>query len=157
VPNQGEFLNELDDLPIAGGVYALHLYLDRSIRLRVGRSGEFTFPTGYYIYLGSARGPGGIRARLGRHLRGGMAQHWHIDMLREVTSVAAYYYEICEKKNHEPLDLECRWSQNLASLPGSWIPAPGFGASDCRSRCPAHLVGFKNLPETPLSDLLGLK
>jgi len=38
---------------------------------------------GYYIYIGSAFGPGGVRARMLRHLRADKPKHWHIDYLRE--------------------------------------------------------------------------
>ena len=34
--------------------------------------------------------------------------------------------------------LECIWARALLDLPGSAIPARGFGASDCA--CPAHLI-----------------
>lgn len=42
--------------------------------------------------------------------------------------------------------LECCWSTYLAAKPGVSIPAPGFGASDCRSGCMAH---FFKLPGDP--------
>lgn len=35
--------------------------------------------------------------------------------------------------------MECDWSESLAAMPGIHVPAPGFGASDCQRRCPAHL------------------
>ncbi|HIQ09546.1 MAG TPA: DUF123 domain-containing protein, partial [Anaerolineaceae bacterium] len=56
-------------LPSTPGAYALALRLERPVGLRVGALGVWDFPEGVYVYLGSARGPGGIRARLGRHLR----------------------------------------------------------------------------------------
>ncbi len=34
------------------------------------------------------------------------------------------------------------WSQALVRLPGSSVPLPGFGASDCRLGCLSHLVAF---------------
>jgi hypothetical protein len=40
------------------------------------------------------------------------------------------------------MPLECGWSQALLALPGACVPAAGFGASDCCSGCPAHLVHF---------------
>jgi Uri superfamily endonuclease len=45
---------------------------------------------------------------------------------------------------------ECRWSQALAGVKEIHIPLPGFGASDCRSGCTAHLVA---LPAEPLKSL----
>jgi Uri superfamily endonuclease len=52
------------------GTYALLLKLDKQERITVGRLGTFGFPAGYYLYVGSALGPGGLRARLARHRRG---------------------------------------------------------------------------------------
>jgi len=51
------------------GTYALLLKLDKQERITVGRLGTFDFPAGYYLYVGSALGPGGLQARLARHRR----------------------------------------------------------------------------------------
>lgn len=128
------------------GTYGLHMRLDRSRRLQIGRLGEFTFPPGDYVYVGSALGPGGLQARLNRHLRGDGRPHWHIDWLRAVSDIIGCWYQI------DGLRLECSWSQVLAAEPGAGIPLPGFGASDCRSisgKCAAHLFLFDSgmLPE----------
>ena len=108
----------------------------------VGRMGCFHFPAGDYIYLGSAQGPGGLRARLGRHLLGSGKHHWHIDHLRAATQVRGFGYQIrlVESGVAPHLPLECVWSQKLAALSGVNLPVPDFGASDCRSGCRAHLV-----------------
>jgi len=50
--------------------------------------------------------------------------------------IRGVFYRVTE----EPL--ECHWSQALAKAPGAEIPRAGFGASDCRSGCAAHLVLF---------------
>ena len=47
------------------GAYALVLHLERKEEITVGRLGTFAFPAGYYLYAGSALGPGGLEARLG--------------------------------------------------------------------------------------------
>lgn len=128
-------------LPSSGGAYALQLYLSRSYRIQVGKFAQSIFPAGKYIYLGSALGPGGLHARLGRHLRGAGKPHWHIDYLRCLAEVQAIGYALagCES-SRQPL--ECTWSQELARLPGAYIPLVGFGSGDCHSGCQAHLVGF---------------
>ncbi|HZD57644.1 MAG TPA: GIY-YIG nuclease family protein [Anaerolineales bacterium] len=140
-------------LPRVPGSYALFLNLPGACHFRVGRSGEFFFPSGDYVYLGSAFGPGGLGARLGRHLRGDGTPRWHIDYLRKIAQVCGYAYleanqDVDDVPNrgtmHGPAKLECRWSQALAALPGASIPAPGFGASDCEAGCPAHLVAFSH-------------
>ena len=51
------------------------------MRIRVGSLGTFTFLPGFYLYVGSARDPGGLRARIERHLRRDKAKRWHIDYL----------------------------------------------------------------------------
>lgn len=138
------------------GVYALLLVLHEPITLNVGRLGEAFFPAGDYVYLGSARGPGGLRARLGRHLRSGKSRratprpHWHIDHLRRRADVFGYCYRVLHSEGHpaemssdsHPGSFECAWSQAVGALPGAHIPLPRFGASDCRSGCAAHLVAF---------------
>ena len=119
-------------LPAQPGSYILWLHLSQSQDLTVGKLGHFTFPMGDYLYLGSARGPGGLRARLGRHLRGDGKIRWHVDYLRAAAQVCGFGYVFDTR--------ECEWSQKLAELPGAGTPIPGFGASDCTSGCAAHLV-----------------
>lgn len=127
-------------LPPAGGSYLLQLHLNEGIRLAPGRLPEADFPAGDYLYAGSAFGPGGLRARLGRHLHGSPNRHWHIDYLRAWASVTGAGYIIELIRPAPQARLECLWSQTLAQLPGATIPLAGFGASDCPNRCPAHLV-----------------
>lgn len=127
-------------LPPQPGAYAVVLCLGRPTRLRVGALGEAEFPAGVYVYLGSARGPGGVRARLGRHLRGVGRPRWHVDALRAVAQPIAWGYTTAPPPG---LPWECAWSQHLlAAHPHAFVPLPGFGASDCAHGCPAHLVGF---------------
>ena len=123
----------METLPIAAGTYALALRLARPADLTVAGRAVRLAP-GVYVYVGSAHGPGGLRARLGRHLRGEGRARWHIDALRAVAEVAGWHAVV------SPLHLECAWAQALALLPGAAIPVPGFGATDCRAACPAHLV-----------------
>ncbi|MCZ7574838.1 MAG: GIY-YIG nuclease family protein [Ardenticatenaceae bacterium] len=129
-------MNGGDGLPVATGAYVVGIHLPHLRVIRVGKLGEIAFPPGEYLYVGSAFGPGGLRARLGRHLRGGGRPHWHIDALRAVAPVRGFWYTVTTEL------LECRWSQLLAGLPQATIPAPRFGASDCRAGCLAHLVAL---------------
>jgi Uri superfamily endonuclease len=133
--------NILVAIPRKPGAYGLHLHLYQPKEILIGRLGSHLFPAGGYLYLGSAFGPGGLAARLGRHLRGGSHPHWHIDALRAVSQVKGYCYLVRQSPT-KPTPLECLWSQALTRLPGTRVPAPGFGASDCRSGCPAHLVAL---------------
>lgn len=143
--------SEMTALPSEAGSYALVLRLTRPHSLQIGALGLVFFPPGQYVYLGSARGPGGLRARLGRHLLGTGKRHWHIDALRAVAQVEY----ACYLKAIQPLpaeNLECCWSQALQTQAGAWLPAPGLGASDCRAGCRAHLVGL--VPRLPGGALL---
>jgi Uri superfamily endonuclease len=131
-------LNQVN-IPSKPGAYGLHLRLTRSQKLQIGGLGDFTFPPGEYVYVGSALGPGGLRARVSRHLRGDGRWHWHIDWLRPFVEVVGYWYQITGTR------LECCWSRLLAAETGAGIPVPHFGASDCRSKvgkCDAHLILF---------------
>lgn len=132
-------------LPADPGTYLLQLHLSRPRVLTIGRMGRVRFPAGDYAYVGSAFGPGGLRARLGRHLRSVGRPRWHIDALRAVANLRGYCFVATDRS------LECDWSQALAALPGARITAPGFGSSDCRSGCRAHLIAFS--PDTALHDL----
>jgi Uri superfamily endonuclease len=124
------------------GTYILALWLDAAQTIRVGRLGEIAFPVGWYLYVGSALGPGGLPARLARHLLrlgAGKQAHWHVDFLRERATWVGAWGRSSSRR------LECDWAAILRQLPGARIVAPGFGASDCR--CPAHLVYVPRLPE----------
>ena len=90
-------------------------------------------PAGLYLYAGSARGPGGIRARVARHLRRPKACHWHIDHLTRVAEL--------EDAIAFPDGRECAIA-DFALARGAQTPVPRFGASDC-PRCAAHLLAVE--------------
>ncbi len=121
------------------GTYVLFLALEEDERIPVGRKGEFVFPAGVLAYVGSARGPGGLAARLARHQRHPKPQVWHIDFLRPFAHPIATWWATGIDRR------ECVWAEMLARMPGASRPVPGFGTSDCR--CPAHLVHFPALPD----------
>lgn len=155
-------------LPSSGGSYTLFLRLSQSRCLGIGRLGDFTLPPGMYVYLGSAHGPGGLQARISRHLRGDGTPHWHVDTLRNAATVKGYAYLLNRQVGLLPkrvIPLECLWSQALDDLPGAVIPVPGFGASDCGAGCPAHLIAFPKAESWPnqkkriinrLAEVLGI-
>jgi len=125
-------------LPAEPGTYVLVMSLDRHAAIRVGRLGTARFRPGFYAYVGSALGPGGIAARVGRHARGGGAVHWHIDYLRRVAPVQEAWYTTGHVRR------EHAWARALETLSRGPSIA-GFGASDCR--CSSHLVYFGRPPE----------
>lgn len=124
-------------IPAAAGCYALLLQLERETRLDVGRLGQLDFSSGYYIYVGSAFGPGGLRARLNRHWLGGRRRHWHIDYLRAAARPVAAWYQVQQSsREHE-------WAATLARGRGL-EPVAKFGATDCG--CASHLYRSNALP-----------
>lgn len=140
-------------LPRTRGAYALELYLPQQIEITIGRLGKYSFRKGIYIYLGSASGPGGINARLGRHITGRpFRRHWHIGYLRNHAQPTAYSFisPISNEQSGKPI--ECCWSQALTSLSSMDMVVPGFGVSDCLSRCKAHLLFY--LRPGPESSIL---
>ncbi len=57
-------ISDLEDLPDAPGAYALTVRLAAPLGLSRRRWRGATLHPGLYVYCGSARGPGGIGARL---------------------------------------------------------------------------------------------
>ena len=143
---------QLSCLSATRGSYALFLQLPEAICLAVGRLGTFNFHAGVYVYLGSANGPGGLRARLAHHARIAAHPHWHLDYFRPYARITGGLVE--EGTWPGALPLECAWSQQLLRLPGVRPAAPGFGSADCRSGCPAHLLWQPNDLQIP--DMLQL-
>ncbi|QSR84755.1 DUF123 domain-containing protein [Methylacidimicrobium sp. B4] len=138
-------LGDRTSLPRDPGSYLLVLALLRSQRrLPVGGLGSFALSRGIYAYCGSACGPGGIRGRLTRHLRASTTLRWHVDFLLRYARPMALAFAIGDPPR------ECGWSQRLGQLPNASFPVPGFGASDCRRNCPAHLVLLSTRPRPSL-------
>jgi Uri superfamily endonuclease len=125
-------------IEVGPGSYALCLWVETEVHVQIGKAGIFDFCPGGYVYLGSAQGPGGVAARLRHHFRLAVSPRWHLDWLRPYARIVKGYVV----PGHDRF--ECRWSKALAQLPGSGIPAAGFGASDCRMGCPSHLIYFAN-------------
>jgi Uri superfamily endonuclease len=158
-----KMLNCAPSLPKQAGSYALFIALEAVQHVCVGRLGPTAFRPGMYVYLGSAAGPGGLRARLGRHLRGSDKRHWHIDHLRAVGDVVGFCAVRHQDLDFVSMPVECRWSQALAGRPDTDVPLPGFGCSDCNAGCPAHLIAIGDADDfaieryrQSLADSLGL-
>lgn len=131
---------DLDRLPPgAAGTYALLMRSDTRRRVAVGRRGEMRLQPGWYLYVGSAFGPGGLAGRLAHHLGLARRPRWHLDYLRPAVSPRELWYTT------EPIAREHDWAQLLAARPGAVMPLPRFGATDCR--CPAHLFFFRRRPD----------
>jgi Uri superfamily endonuclease len=118
------------------GAYQLYIRVNRKVRLKIGALGSFIFPTGIYVYTGSAMK--NLTQRVERHKsKTNKKIRWHIDYLLaspavEIIDVKIYYSK---------LSRECYYNQKILKMKNAFIPAPGFGSSDCKD-CPAHLVGI---------------
>jgi Uri superfamily endonuclease len=104
-------------------------------RIRIGRLGLLGFAGGRYAYVGSACGPGGLRARIGHHLRATPRPHWHIDYLRAAAALTEVWYAAGDRR------LEPVFAAICGDHRTHFSPVAGFGASD--SRAPAHLFHIR--------------
>ncbi len=127
--------------PTRPGSYALLVRLPKSRTVRVGKLGTFKFPRGYYVYTGSAMS--GLDGRIGYHLRKKPRPRWHVDFL--IGAPGARVEQHVEWET--PTRSECSLNQRFLRADGAAVPVKGFGSSDCRAGCPAHLVYFKKKPD----------
>ena len=122
-----------DSLPAGPGAYVLILEVERALPVRIAKLPRIHLPPGRYAYVGSAKGPGGIRARIRRHLRPRKKAHWHVDHLTAAAAVSAVVVH--------PGAEECDIVDGLLAEHGTTTPVEGFGSSDCK-RCAAHLLAL---------------
>jgi Uri superfamily endonuclease len=120
------------------GTYALVLNAPRPARAHVGKLGRLGVQPGFYVYVGSALGPGGVVARVRRHARRPAKPHWHVDHLRPHTRLVEVW------TTHALERLEHHWARAFLRMRDARIPLRGFGASDCR--CASHLFFFATRP-----------
>lgn len=121
----------------APGTYAIVYHSESGEAVPIGRWGELILCPGYYTYVGSAFGPGGVRARVMRHCRKEKRLHWHIDYLSQHVEPSVVWY------SYDTMRTEHLWASALAGLPDA-RPINGFGCSDCQ--CKAHLFHTSNAP-----------
>lgn len=121
--------------------YQLLIEVAHPLRQAIGALGVHDFPAGRYTYTGSAKRA--FEARIARHLRAEKALRWHIDHLLTAPGVRV----LAVRRSRVP---ECRLNR---SSPGT-VTVPGFGASDCRAGCGAHLKYLG--PAEPLTPLMPL-
>jgi Uri superfamily endonuclease len=119
-------------------MYVLLLHLPADGTLTIGKLGTFDFPAGWYAYVGSAFGAGGLVGRLKHHLQPLERMHWHIDYLRQVAPVK----EVWISPDTEPHERE--WADLILAIPGAIVLVEGFGASD--SDRETHLFYFDVRP-----------
>jgi Uri superfamily endonuclease len=117
------------------GTYALIFLSSRERQLKIGKLGTLQLKPGFYIYVGSAFGPGGLKARIAHHCKKARRPHWHIDYLGSFLHLIEIWY------TYDPVQREHQWAQTLSATRGTSVPLAGFGSSDCR--CKTHLF-FRN-------------
>jgi Uri superfamily endonuclease len=120
------------------GNYVLLLHMPISQELTIGKLGTFDFPAGWYAYVGSAFGSGGLVGRLKHHLRPMERPHWHIDYLRQAALLAEIWLSPDTEQREEA------WVDLMLAIPGASVLIEGFGASD--SSQDSHLIYFDLRP-----------
>ena len=120
------------------GVYTLIIRLEDDLEIHVGSLGMVSLRAGYHLYTGSALGRGalGLRGRVMRHISRLKRLFWHIDYLLNEPGARVEALIVAESMRKR----ECEVNKALMSELGAVPSAPGFGSSDCRSGCPAHLL-----------------
>jgi sugar fermentation stimulation protein A len=117
------------------GIYLVLLKNEEDQTVCIGSRGDIFFKRGYYFYVGSAKK--NLAARIQRHTRRRKNMHWHVDYLRDKTSVIQVF----------PIRLqgeyECRLAQDIRAVSQSAVA--GFGSSDCS--CESHLFYFSYNPQ----------
>lgn len=126
---------ENGDCKMKGGVYSLIIRLSRSVEINIGRLGNFVFPKGFYIYIGSAQN--GLEKRINRHISSNKKLHWHIDYLLSYAKIVKVLRYAGDR------DAECKLSCMIGGCDGANVIVNGFGSSDCD--CMTHLYYFKNM------------
>jgi Uri superfamily endonuclease len=120
------------------GTYTLVLSSSIERPAKIGKLGTLFLKPGYYVYVGSAFGPGGLKARINHHINHSSRPHWHIDYLGPRLRFCEIWY------TYDQIRREHQWAKIHSQTRGVLLPLPGFGSSDCR--CPSHLFCYKSQP-----------
>jgi Uri superfamily endonuclease len=128
------------ELPEDHGTYVLIARVLQTKRLGIGSLGEFDITPGFYAYVGSAFGSGGLRARLGHHLESLAEPHWQIDYLLEVATPIEIWFITADRK------LEKDWAELLEEAPGFRVSIARFASSDYHRSRASHLFYSKRRP-----------
>jgi len=128
------------DLPEAKGTYVLIASVTQMNRLEIGRLGAYDIAPGFYAYVGSAFGSGGLSARIGHHLESTASPHWHIDYLLGVAEPVEVWYTTAKQKFEYP------WAEVLEKAPHFRVPIPRFRCSDYHRSRSSHLFHSKRRP-----------
>ncbi|PLJ78104.1 GIY-YIG nuclease family protein [Infirmifilum sp. SLHALR2] len=115
------------------GIYALVVEIESPSLIKL-KGKDVSISPGIYVYVGSAKGPGGVRARVSRHVRKAKKVKWHIDLVTTLPQ-ARVLGAFCA----ETVEPECVLVPPLESL-GFEHVVKGFGSSDCTRGCTSHFL-----------------
>jgi Uri superfamily endonuclease len=130
----------VEDCPAEKGTYVLIAAVGELKRLEVGSLGKFDLVPGFYAYVGSALGAGGLQARVGHHLEATAEPRWHIDYLLRVATPVEVWFSTCGRR------LEHHWAELLEGAGKFRVPIARFGASDYHRSRASHLFYAKRRP-----------
>jgi Uri superfamily endonuclease len=128
------------EFPEEKGTYILIASVAQVKCIEIGSLGRCEVIPGFYAYVGSAFGFGGLQARIGHHLESTAAPHWHIDYLLEHAVLMEVWVTTANRK------LEHKWAQLLEEAPQFRAPIPRFGSSDYHRSRSSHLFYAKRPP-----------
>jgi Uri superfamily endonuclease len=127
-----DLLRKAEHAPSGRGAYVLLIELPGAVEVALPAKQKTTLGAGGYLYCGSAKGPGGIRARLARHMRIEKSIRWHVDRLTKIGAlIGAWSFPGGDER-----DL-------VRTLSHLSFPIRGFGSTDCR-KCQSHLVRWRD-------------
>jgi Uri superfamily endonuclease len=121
----------IDAIPAEPGTYVVRFKAVEAQTFTIGRLGTLVCAPGFYFYIGSAFGPGGLRARLRHHLGRSRVPRWHVDYLKRSIKIDEIWF------TRDARRLEHTWASSLSLVSDMGVPLRRFGASDCR--CDSHL------------------
>jgi Uri superfamily endonuclease len=130
------------------GVYCL-IFENQACKLKIGKKGEFSFASGFYIYVGSALGSGGLK-RVKRHIdfsrnkdgNKDRKPRWHVDYLH-LSPAFRLVSAVCASTSSK---LECTLSSRIGG-----DSVFGFGCTDCT--CNSHLFYRKKSPIDEITEV----
>jgi len=123
----------LSSIELNRGSYLVVFKLIQEEQIHVGGFGNLFFPSGYYIYTGSALN--NLSKRIERHKKNNSKKKWHVDYLHPPMKFVREYH-------FSSMDVECELAEILSSIFSS---IKQFGSSDCK--CRSHLFYSKSDPE----------
>ena len=126
------------EIPNLPGSYVIVGNLASEVDFAIKSLANLHFVPGIYCYCGSAYGPGGLRARIKRHLTKNTKKFWHFDYFKGYLDIIEIWWQAGGEND------ECKAARLLADEAQADVPVKGFGASDCHNACQAHLVYFPN-------------